>query len=147
MSKRKLRALLQCGSNRPHSEFFTSQTNARALVALKRAVYIDNVQTNNVYDTRAMQAAPIQKKVDADQSGESLAQDVAGFVSTQLSTEQNQESESMLENADNENVISNIAREFAESNGIDYTVIKGSGKNGKILKSDIISIMENNNSV
>lgn len=118
MAKKKLRAILRCGAHKPGAVFFESSTNAKALVALKRAKYVTTEQP--IYSTRDMQAAPVTEPV-------------APLM--QYPPEQAAQSDSFN--------ISGSARILAEENGIDLSMVEGSGRNGRIIKADIESILEN----
>ncbi|MHB1346794.1 MAG: dihydrolipoamide acetyltransferase family protein, partial [Candidatus Humimicrobiaceae bacterium] len=50
------------------------------------------------------------------------------------------------ENPEGQVIISPLARKMAESNGIDINNVKGTGPGGRIVKEDIIAIIENRDS-
>jgi pyruvate/2-oxoglutarate dehydrogenase complex dihydrolipoamide acyltransferase (E2) component len=104
----ELVAVQRCGPHMPGEEFRANTPDARALLALGRAV------RKQEYMTRDMVAS-------TDYSVREVVREAAR--------------EAIEEAA--EIVVSDAVREFAKENHIDIASIQGTGMNGRILKRDI----------
>lgn len=65
--------------------------------------------------------------------------DISAVVAPTVKTEKNNEAESK---ADEDLILAPAARKLAEENDIDPTIIKGTGKGGRIRKEDVVAIIE-----
>lgn len=64
---------------------------------------------------------------------------ISAVVAPTVKTEKNNEAESK---ADEDLILAPAARKLAEENDIDPTIIKGTGKGGRIRKEDVVAIIE-----
>ena len=108
----ELVAVQRCGPYMPGEEFRANTPDARALLALGRAV------RKQEYMTRDMTAA-----------SNYLVREVVHEVVREAVRHAVEEVAAI--------VVSDAVREFAEENHIDISSIQGTGMNGRILKRDI----------
>ena len=111
----------------------TSEGNAEVsgTISLKVAVD-DEVDIGQVVATIDESATPPSNKSDDKPSENTTAKnDVAGSTD-QADTSKNK----------TEHVLSPAARKAAEETGVDASTIKGSGKDGRVTKSDILSVAD-----